>query len=1664
MKNKRIFSLITTVILTVNLFVGITPASAKIENIKNQMEEKLKDSINYYENSEKSNSNEIEENNNDEEVRIIVELSEMDEDILKKAESITGNEVEKVFDTLVCGFSITGKASDMEKIKKLDKVVSVEKAVEIDEKMYSSVKTTEAQSTWHDYGYTGKGMVIAVLDSGMDLGMEEFENIDSSNLKITKGQAERKIKELGKGKYYNDKVPFVYDYVDKDNDVSTDVTNHGNHVAGIAAANGQEYNDEAEVNEDSIRGMAPNAQVLVMKVFSTRDTDNFLDCCIEALEDAVELNADVVNMSFGRLSDTQNENSLWRKALDKAAEKGVVIVNSAGNDSVSTSELFSHDLNNPYGLKDTATLDYISDNTITVASAENEYDIPSNYLRFVSTKGTSISTKFINYVSSSETSTEFTSDLYFLKEENEFCYCYEGRDEQLNDITNKVVFINSSDINNQTNTLTNIYDSVVSKGGKALVLIQSSSSMLTYYLYSDITIPLISIGPNKGKMFISSIESGDNKFKIEESNGLVERTNGKDINNFSSWGPTPNFQLKPEISAPGGDIYSTLGNGEHGAMSGTSMSSPAVAGAVMLLKEGIKEKNINLSGINLTNYIKIALMNTAEPLINDDNIPFSPRQQGAGMMKVEKAIKNNVTAVNEDGNAYVRLLNIGNEASFKIKLKNYGNESVTYSLKDEDLYTETVENDLVKEIKIEGAKISFSTSSVTVKGNSEVEVTGKVTIPNTLEKNNYVEGYIALKNKDGISLNVPVLGFYGDWDSEKIMDDPCYEESSLYKATGLGLSTGKYASFFYYYGTENGESGVLPAGSVNKENVAISPNGDDKFDTVDARIFRLRNSEEMTYEVLDSNKNVIKTLEKLSDVNKNVIGSFQNCFYDSRWNGKVYNTKTGKEEVVKDGKYYIRVRAKGYLENAKEQIIDMPLKVDTTGPKISDVSIQSLSDSSYKIQWRAEDELSEVSNKKIMIALNDSKIMEIDDVKPNNDGIYSAIVQMENEDIESAIIGIVDTVGNTTVSRVLVSSTDAIQFENLYDEIRLNTKNYDIKGTVRKDVSKVTINNKEVEINNLSIEDNISLNEGYNILQVKAWDSKNNCIYNKAYNIIADTTAPTYEIICEKDELGNFAFKEGEDITFKLKVNDISTTSCIATNINAGYCDTRRVEATSDENNIITITLKNGNAVNIIELDVFDELGNRSEKKQIKIYERRQDLQHAFFLYLDINEDPFTTSNSIYLNKDDLNEDGTYNLSGAFTSKPISLKIDGEDVQVNDDYSFSKNLKIKNGINIFNFKAVGYGWNEVQNRDFMVTIYYDDKAPKVTYNNLIEDKNGYIYTSNEVFILSGIAKDTNDYSLSINKSKIFTTTFDTTNNDGFKKEFIKAINLQEGENNILVEAEDINGNKYSKVLKVIFNKESAKRKVLVKYIDKDTKKEIAKSSELIGNIGDEYTTSPKEVEGYNLFSTTSNTSGLFRDGTIIVTYKYAKEEKILKVNSFTTDKVSPQSVGNYINLKVDAEGKGELQYKFIIKDENGNWYKLTDFQTSNTFTWYTTKAGNKTLYVDVKDSTGNTIRKGINYLIIDKNLKINSFIANKTSPQIRGTEITLSAVASGTGVLQYKFLLKDNTTGNWAVIRDYSILNSCTWKANKAGNKTLYVDVKDENGNVLRKEMKYTIK
>ena len=181
------------------------------------------------------------------------------------------------------------------------------------------------------------------------------------------------------------------------------------------------------------------------------------------------------------------------------------------------------------------------------------------------------------------------------------------------------------------------------------------------------------------------------------------------------------------------------------------------------------------------------------------------------------------------------------------------------------------------------------------------------------------------------------------------------------------------------------------------------------------------------------------------------------------------------------------------------------------------------------------------------------------------------------------------------------------------------------------------------------------------------------------------------------------------------------------------------------------------------------------------------------------------------------------------------------------------------------------------------------------------------------------------------------------------------------------------------------------------------------------------------------------------------------------IDSFTTDKTSPQVSGTKVILKVEASGEGTLQYKFLIKDnKTGNWAVLREYGTSNTYTWATKTIGDKTLYVDVKDSTGKVVRSQMSYKVI-KPLVISSFIADKESPQISETKVPLKVEASGEGILQYKFLIKDNKTGNWALLRDYGTSNTYTWTTKTTGDKTLYVDVKDSTGKVVRSQMSYKV-
>ncbi|MCH3966794.1 MAG: S8 family serine peptidase [Bacilli bacterium] len=124
--------------------------------------------------------------------------------------------------------------------------------------------------------------------------------------------------------YVNKKVPFARNYADHTKDVTPGKAGeHGTHVASLAAANGTDFS-----------GIAPNAQIAVLKVFSANSAGGAGEpAIIAALEDAAKLKLDIVNLSLGTdLTDFDDtiSNSTFQ-AVQGASDAGVIVNYSAGN-------------------------------------------------------------------------------------------------------------------------------------------------------------------------------------------------------------------------------------------------------------------------------------------------------------------------------------------------------------------------------------------------------------------------------------------------------------------------------------------------------------------------------------------------------------------------------------------------------------------------------------------------------------------------------------------------------------------------------------------------------------------------------------------------------------------------------------------------------------------------------------------------------------------------------------------------------------------------------------------------------------------------------------------------------------------------------------------------------------------------------------------------------------------------------------------------------------------------------------------------------------------------------------------------------------------------------------------------------------------------------------
>lgn len=169
----------------------------------------------------------------------------------------------------------------------------------------------KAPTAWNN-GYTGQGIIVAVLDTGVDYNHQDLKNNIWSNAKEIAGNG---IDDDGNG-YVDDVQGWNFD---SSNNNILDNNGHGTHVSGTIAA---------ENNSIGVTGIAYNSKIMPVKVLDANGSGSY-SSITKGIYYAVDNGANVINLSLGGNSSKDT----LKSAIEYASNKGVMVVMAAGNNS-----------------------------------------------------------------------------------------------------------------------------------------------------------------------------------------------------------------------------------------------------------------------------------------------------------------------------------------------------------------------------------------------------------------------------------------------------------------------------------------------------------------------------------------------------------------------------------------------------------------------------------------------------------------------------------------------------------------------------------------------------------------------------------------------------------------------------------------------------------------------------------------------------------------------------------------------------------------------------------------------------------------------------------------------------------------------------------------------------------------------------------------------------------------------------------------------------------------------------------------------------------------------------------------------------------------------------------------------------------------------------------
>ncbi|RPB04488.1 subtilisin-like protein [Choiromyces venosus 120613-1] len=437
-----------------------------------------------------------------------------------------------------------------------------------------------------------------------------------------------------------------------------DCGGHGTHVAGIVAA-----------EDKNFIGVAPKSKLLAYKVFGCIYDGTGEDALIQAFVQACEDGADVINASIGGPEGFPED--AWAIASSRIVQQGVFVAISAGNSGdrglfYASSGATGVDV---MSVASIANEEYFAFNTEAIAGNGTKRDIP--YLQS-GVEGFKLAGPVPVYVTSLD---KFAS--------NDACTALP---ENTPDLSEYLVVVRRGDCQ------FNIKEkNLVDKGATYIWFYNTLKTPIVYpNIEESVSLGYAMITQQDGEFIVEQIANGGNvtvNFPHElQGVGVSNTLTGRKMSPFTSWGPSFEAQIKSEIGAPGGYIYSTipLKQGSYAVFSGTSMAPPYIAGIATLYmgKFGSRQK-LGYAGVL---ELKTRMMASGTLVNWNDDTKTDPKrlapvpQQDAGYVNALKVLTYKTTL--SPGK-----LELNDTANFQpehtITIQNSGQQEVIYTFSHE---------------------------------------------------------------------------------------------------------------------------------------------------------------------------------------------------------------------------------------------------------------------------------------------------------------------------------------------------------------------------------------------------------------------------------------------------------------------------------------------------------------------------------------------------------------------------------------------------------------------------------------------------------------------------------------------------------------------------------------------------------------------------------------------------------------------------------------------------------------------------------------------------------------------------------------------------------------------------------------------------------------------